>query len=153
MRNTPFSWHFSSSASSPLCRSQRRSAIVLLVPARRIMSGVPSSPRRETYRTDTPSTCSNASKSVKLEMRGNRITATSSRDSAAASRRESRSERLSSSSSSNGRYGTTPSTGIPVSSSSIVSPDFRISTSPRNLLMTIPRIRRRSASSSSMIVP
>ena len=64
-----------------------------------------------------------------------------------------RSVRLSSSSMSRCRYGTTPQTGIPVLSSNIVSPGFRIPLSPRNLLMIVPLTRILSCSSRSSIVP
>ena len=49
--------------------------------------------------------------------------------------------------------GTTPSTGMRTRSSSIFRPGRRISTSPRNLLMMRPRIRRRSSGSSRATVP
>ena len=64
-----------------------------------------------------------------------------------------RSERLSSSSISNWRYGRTPATGTPHSSSSWASPGSRMVRSPRNLLTTTPLIRARSSSSSRATVP
>ena len=82
-------------------------------------------------------------------MRGRRITAMSM--SAALSRREKRSLKLSSSSTSKCRYGTTPKVGIWIISSSILSPGSKILTSPRNLLMIVPLIILFSSSSSSMV--
>ena len=64
-------------ASRPLCRSQRRSARVLLVPGRTTRSGTPSSRQLWTYRTPRAGCSSSREKSVKLEMRGRRMTAMS----------------------------------------------------------------------------
>ena len=61
--------------------------------------------------------------------------------------------KLSSSSRSNVTYGITPRTCFPVRSSNTESPGFKISTSPRNLLMTNPLTISRSCSSRSARVP
>ena len=90
-------------------------------------------------------------KSVKLDRCGRRMIAASS--GFLPSRISRRWLRESSSSMSTFRYGTTPTTGRWVFSSSIERPGRRISTSPRNLLMTSPLMRRRSFSSSSSTVP
>ena len=47
----------------------------------------------------------------------------------------------------------TPTTGTPHRSSSIPNPGRRMEASPRNLLTTSPRTRRRSSGSSSCMVP
>ena len=69
--------------------------MVFLVPGRMTRSGSPKSAVLPTYRTDTPSTASRARKSVKLDKRGNRMTAISM---SLAAPFVKRSERLSSSS-------------------------------------------------------
>ena len=69
--------------------------MVFLVPGRITRSGSPKAAGFSTYRTDTPSTASKARKSVKLDSRGNRMTAMSM---SCAAPLERRSERLSSSS-------------------------------------------------------
>ena len=142
---------FRIAASSPRSRSQRRSAIVLFVPGRRIISGVPSAPTWSTYRSDTFSYRSNGEKSVKFEIFGSRMTAMST--SFRAVSRENRSVRLSSSSMSAVVYGTTPATGTPQSASSCRSPGSRMARSPRNLFTIVPLTRVRSSGSSSAIVP
>ena len=94
---------------------------------------------------------SNGLKSVKLEIRGRRITA---RSIAATSWfPQKRSVRLSSSSTSMCRYGVTPTTGIPTRSSSISMPGSRMLLSPRNLLIIRPLMRARSSFSSNSTVP
>ncbi len=65
----------------------------------------------------------------------------------------SRSDTLSSSSTSTSVQGTTPTTGMPTFSSIIRSPGSSMRTSPRNLLMIMPLMRARSSGSSSMMVP
>ena len=55
-------------ASRPLSRSQTRSAMVLFVPGRIIISGRPSSPTLSTYRRETFSCRSKGAKSVKFEI-------------------------------------------------------------------------------------
>ena len=137
-------------ASSPLCRSHRRSAIVFFVPGRITRSGSPNCCVDDTYRTDTPSIASSARKSVKLLIRGSRMTAMSTSAAGLFSRR---SERLSSSSMSRCTYGTTPTTGMPKSSSSCLTPGVRMDSSPRNLLMITPLTCARSSGFRSATVP
>ena len=93
-------------------------------------------------------------KSVKLEMRGRRMTAISMR--AAVSpfpRKSSLSLRLSSSSMSICRYGATPTTSMPDFSSKIAMPGSRMVLSPRNLLMIRPLTIFFSSFSSRLTVP
>lgn len=89
--------------------------------------------------------------SVKFEMRGNRITATSI--SACICVSSKLDARESSSSISTSAYGTTPSTGLPARSSNIVIPGSKIFLSPRNLFTINPLIRSCSSGSKSITVP
>ena len=125
--------------------------MVFLVPGSRIISGRFSCPGCSTYRRVTSSRCSNARKSVKLEIRGVRITAMSIFPPLPVFLN--RSVRLSSSSISTCRYGVTPSTGTRHLSSSICIPGSSMVLSPRNLLMISPFTRSFSSGSSSIRVP
>ena len=97
------------SASRPFCRIHLRSEIVDFVPGMMIISGEPSSATFLTYRSDTPEKRSNGEKSVKLDMRGSRITAISI---SLRPPQDNRLLRLSSSSISTCIYGMTPAHGI-----------------------------------------
>ena len=125
--------------------------MVFLLPGMTIRSGFFSSFVRVIYRTATPGTRSSGAKSVKLEMRGKRMTAISSN--AACCPACSRSDRLSSSSISRCRYGTTPTNGICSRCSIISSPGFKIFTSPRNLLTISPLMRACSSGCNKATVP
>ena len=63
--------------SRPFWRIHKRSLMVFFVPGRITRSGVPSSDTFVTYRTVTPGILTNTSRSVKLEILGNRMTAIS----------------------------------------------------------------------------
>ena len=125
--------------------------MVFLVPGRMMTSGSPSSPARETYRRETLGRRERALKSVKLEIRGRRTTAMSRSPFFPAA--ENRVVRESSSSKSTWIWGTTPTTGIFVRSSSIFTPGSRMVLSPRKLLMMSPLTILRSSASKSATVP
>ena len=125
--------------------------MVFLVPGRITASGLPSSAGDAIYRRDTASSRSRALKSVKLEIRGSRTTAISS--GAFLPLRPKRAVRESSSSRSTVIWGTTPTTGMPVRSSSIFTPGSRMVLSPRKLLIIRPLTMARSSGSSRATVP
>ena len=106
-----------------------------------------------TYRTDTPSACSNGLKSVKFEIFGNRITAILILVSPVLYFFSNRSDKLSSSSNFTSMYGTTPHTFTPLFSSSISIPESRRLLSPRNLLIMSPFTLSFSEFSKSICVP
>ena len=128
----------------PRSRSQARSATVDRVPGSTTTSAPDSARGLSANTTSSPGSRQSASRSVKLEMRGSTTTATrvrsTSGDGAAARSRSASASSLSSHSP--GSHGSTPSTGRPVTRSSVSRPGRSSPTSPRNLFTTKPAIRR-----------